>query len=70
MPAALRRRVLRAAAKTMGVRLSAEETAKVFALAGFGGHVEVKGKIGSRLELQAGLRVERSAREVRLWRAG
>jgi tRNA(Ile)-lysidine synthase len=70
MPAALRRRVLRAAAKPMGVRLSAEETAKLLALAGFGGHAEVKGKIGSRLELQAGLRVERSAREVRLWRAG
>jgi tRNA(Ile)-lysidine synthase len=70
MTSALRRRVVRAAAKTMGVRLSAEETAKVLALAGFGGYSGVTGKIGSRLELQAGLRVERSARELRFWRAG
>jgi tRNA(Ile)-lysidine synthase len=68
MAAALRRRVVRAAAKTLGVRLSAEETAKVLALAGFGGHAGVTGKIGSRLELQGGLRVERSARELRFWR--
>ncbi len=68
MAAALRRRVVRAAAKTMGVRLSAEETAKVLALAGFGGHTGVTGKIGSRLELQGGFRVERSARELSFWR--
>jgi tRNA(Ile)-lysidine synthase len=68
MPAALRRRVVRAAAKTLGVRLGAEETAKVLALAGFGGYAGVTGKIGSRLELHGGLRVERSARELRLWR--
>ncbi len=68
MPAALRRRVVRAAAKRVGVGMSGEETAKVLALAGFGGHVEVKGKIGSRLELHGGLRVERSAREIRFRR--
>jgi tRNA(Ile)-lysidine synthase len=68
MPAALRRRVVREVVKTLGVRLSAEETAKVLALAGFGGYAGVTGKIGSRLELQAGLRVERSARELRFWR--
>jgi tRNA(Ile)-lysidine synthase len=68
MPAALRRRVVRAAAKRVGVGMSGEETAKALALAGFGGHAEVKGKIGSRLELHGGLRVERSAREIRFRR--
>jgi tRNA(Ile)-lysidine synthase len=68
MPAALRRRVLRGAAATVGSRLSSEETAKVMALAGFGGYAGVTGKIGSRLELHGGLRVERSARELRFWR--
>jgi len=70
MPAALRRRVLRGAAATVGSRLSSEETAKVLALAGFGGYAGVTGKIGSRLELHGGLRVERSARELRFWRQG
>ena len=74
MPAALRRRVLRAAARTLyaegeaGSRLSSEETAKLLALAGFGGDPAVTGRIGSRLVLHGGLRAERSAREVRLWR--
>jgi tRNA(Ile)-lysidine synthase len=73
MPAALRRRVVRGAAGTVGAvgfRLSSEETAKVLALAGFGGYAGVMGKIGSRLELHGGLRVERSARELRFWRQG
>ncbi|MDE1161020.1 MAG: tRNA lysidine(34) synthetase TilS [Acidobacteriaceae bacterium] len=64
MPAALRRRVIRAAIRAAGVRLTAEETAKVLALGGFGGFPGVTGKIGSRLELREGLRVERSAREL------
>jgi tRNA(Ile)-lysidine synthase len=68
MPAALRRRVVRGTAATVGSRLSSEETAKVMALAGFGGYAGVLGKIGSRLELRGGLRVERSARELRFWR--
>jgi tRNA(Ile)-lysidine synthase len=74
MPAALRRRVVRAAARSLytegegGSRLSSEETAKVLALAGFGGDAAVTGRIGSRLELHGGLRAERSARELRLWR--
>jgi tRNA(Ile)-lysidine synthase len=79
MPAALRRRVVRALARQVGgwagYVLGAEETSKVLALAGFGGVVggtggAVLGKIGSRLELHGGLRVERSARELRFWRAG
>jgi tRNA(Ile)-lysidine synthase len=81
MPAALRRRIVRAAARQVfaepgaagpvrgGYVLSGEETAKVLTLAGFPGiRVMVTGKIGSRLELHGGLRVERSAREIRLWR--
>jgi tRNA(Ile)-lysidine synthase len=65
---ALRRRVVRAVARQAGVGLSAEETAKVLALAGFGGFAGVTGRIGSRLELHGGLRVERSARELRFER--
>ncbi|MBB5062726.1 tRNA lysidine(34) synthetase TilS [Granulicella mallensis] len=68
MGAGLRRRVVRAAARSMGFRLNFEETAKLLALAGFGGYIGIQGKIGSRLELRAGLRGERSARELRLWR--
>ncbi len=75
LPMALRRRLLREAARQVGVRLTSEETAKVVALAGFGGSGAqgagaVMGKIGSRLELHGGLRVERSARELRFWRQG
>jgi len=68
MDSALRRRVVRALARSVGSRLSAEETAKVLALAGFGGIAGVTGRIGSKLELREGMRVERSARELRLWR--
>jgi len=64
MPSALRRRVLREAVKRLGVRMSSEEVAKALALGGFGGFAGVTGKIGSRLELGNGLRVERSAREL------
>jgi tRNA(Ile)-lysidine synthase len=76
LPGALRRRVVRAAVRALYVEgetasgLSSEETAKVLALAGFGGCAggAVTGRIGSRLELHGGLRVERSARELRFWR--
>jgi tRNA(Ile)-lysidine synthase len=85
MPAALRRRLVRAAARKVfgevgavpaGIPegsyvLNGEETAKVLALAGFGGvGGTVTGRIGSRLELHGGVRVERSAREIRMWRQG
>jgi tRNA(Ile)-lysidine synthase len=86
LPAALRRRVVRAAARALYAQqgetpsglsyvLSGEETAKVLALAGFEGQAGVmsgvvKGRIGSRLELHGGLRVERTARELRFWRQG
>ena len=68
MSAALRRRVVRAAVRSLGVRLTALETAKILALGGFGGCVGVQGRIGSRLELRDGLRVERSARELQFAR--
>ena len=74
IPAALRRRLVRAAVRALYAEgetasgLSSEETAKVLALAGFGGYAGVTGKIGSRLELHGGVRVERSARELRFWR--
>ncbi len=78
MPAALRRRVVRAAARRAFAETSGEsyglnggETAKMLALAGFGGiGVTVTGRVGSRLELHGGLRAERSAREIRLWKQG
>ena len=69
LTAAVRRRVLRAAARTLGARLSAEETAKLMELAGFGSG-KAGGRIGSRLELAGGLRAERTARELQLWRSG
>lgn len=68
LSAALRRRVVRAAARSLGCRLSFEETAKLLALAGFGGHEGVTGRVGSRLELRGGLRAVRSGRELRLSR--
>jgi tRNA(Ile)-lysidine synthase len=70
LAAALRRRLVRAAARSVGARISAEETAKILALAGFGGFAGVMGKVGSRLELRGGLRVERTARELRFSKQG
>ena len=67
MSPALRRRVLRAAARSLGRRISAEETAKLLALAGLGQvHPPVAGRAGVRLELGGGLRAERTAREIQL----
>ncbi|HTV07575.1 MAG TPA: tRNA lysidine(34) synthetase TilS [Candidatus Aquilonibacter sp.] len=65
---ALRRRVLRTAARSLGCRISADETAKLLALAGFAAHVHpaVGSKPGTRLELGGGLRAERTAREIQL----
>jgi tRNA(Ile)-lysidine synthase len=68
LPAALRRRVVRALGRSVGSRLSSDEAAKVLALAGFGGVAGISGRPGSRLELRGGLRVERSARELQFWR--
>ncbi len=66
---AVRRRVVRAAAATLGCRPSSEETAKLLALAGLDPCAGAAGgRIGARLELSGGLRAERSARELRLSR--
>lgn len=67
MAPALRRRALRAAARSVGCRISAEETAKLLALAGLAEvQPPVAARSGVRLELGGGLRVERTAREIQL----
>ncbi len=67
MAPALQRRVLRTAARSVGCRISAEETAKLLALAGLGEvHPPVAARSGVRLELAGGLRAERTAREIQL----
>jgi tRNA(Ile)-lysidine synthase len=70
---ALRRRVVRAAARTLGARLSFDETARLLALAGLlpdSNPVDrpVSARRGSSLHLPSQLRAERSARELRLFR--
>ncbi len=67
-PPALRRRLMRAAAASLGSRLSADETGKLLALAGLIESPGVTARNGARLELAAGLRAERSLRELRLSR--
>lgn len=77
---ALRPRLLRAAAARLGCRLTFEETAKLLALSGletgaYGSRMGATGparpspRAGARLELRSGLRAQRSARELRLWRS-
>src|SRR5580658_6260405 len=67
MAPALRRRVIRAAARSIGCRISADETAKLLALAGLGQvHPPVAARSGVRLELAGRLRAERTAREIQL----
>jgi len=65
---ALRRRAVRAAARTLGARLSFEETSRLLALAGFGVDSTVAARAGVAVQLGGGLRGERSARELRLSR--
>jgi len=67
MAPALRGRVMRAAARSIGCRISATETAKLLALAGLGEvNPPVAARSGVRLELGGGLRAERTAREIQL----
>ena len=65
-----RRRIVRAAARQLGARLSFEETARVLTLAGFPtsgvSDPTIAVKPGSKLELSHELLAERSARELRL----
>jgi tRNA(Ile)-lysidine synthase len=67
---ALRRRVVRAAARTLGARLTFDETARLLALAGLAPNAEpaVSARSGAKLHLPGLLRAERSARELRLFR--
>ena len=64
-PPALQRRLLRGAAREAGVRLSAEETARLMALADLAPRGTTKSRIGAVLKFHGGLRVERSPRELR-----
>ncbi|WP_158943124.1 tRNA lysidine(34) synthetase TilS [Granulicella sp. S190] len=65
---ALRRRVLRAAARQLGARLTFDETARLLALCGFRHDPTVAARTGSILHLPSGLRADRSPRELRLYR--
>lgn len=64
---ALRRRVLRAAARQLGSRLSFDDTTRLIALAGFATLPTVAARTGASLHLAQGLRVQRSARELRFF---
>lgn len=66
---ALRRRVVRAAARSLGVRVSFDETSRLLALAGFGTDATVPARVGVSLQLGGGLGAERTVRELRLSRA-
>lgn len=69
LDAATRRRVVRAAARQLGARLSFDETARLLTLAGFPStppDPTVPTKPGSKLQLSGGLQAERSPRELRL----
>ena len=66
---ALRRRVIRAAARQLGARLSFAETTRILTLAGFPPgppDPAIPARVGGRLQLSANLLAERSPRELRL----
>lgn len=63
---ALRRRILRAAARQLGFRLSFDETTRLLALAGFASLPTVAARSGASVHLADGLRAQRSAREIQL----
>jgi tRNA(Ile)-lysidine synthase len=65
---ALRRRVLRAAARQLGARLSFDETSRLLSLCGFRPGSTVAARTGASLHLSNHLRANRSAREIRLFR--
>jgi tRNA(Ile)-lysidine synthase len=65
---ALRRRVLRAAAKELGSRLNFDETRRLLEFIGPSRSSGGAAGRGTRLELSGGLRAERTARELRLER--
>jgi len=65
---ALRRRVLRAAARQLGARLSFDETSRLLSLCGFRTDPTVAARTGTTLHLPNNLRADRSPRELRLFR--
>ncbi|HWG17120.1 MAG TPA: tRNA lysidine(34) synthetase TilS [Acidobacteriaceae bacterium] len=73
---ALRRRVVRAAARSLGVRLSFDDTARLLALAGLNPDPDLsleappsaKTRAGLSLDLPDGLRAQRTTRELQLSR--
>ena len=73
---ALRRRVVRAAARSLGVRLSFDDIARLLTLAGLNPDTELspeappsaKTRAGSSLDLPDGLRAQRTTRELQLSR--
>ncbi|MEG9435722.1 tRNA lysidine(34) synthetase TilS [Edaphobacter sp. HDX4] len=65
---ALRRRVLRSAARQLGFRLSFDDTTRLLALAGLATLPTVAARSGAAVHLARGLRAQRSARELRLFR--
>lgn len=64
---ALRRRVIRAAARHLGARLSFDETSRLLALCGFLADRTVASRTGATLQLSNQIRAERSHRELRLF---
>lgn len=64
---ALRRRVLRAAGRQLGARLSFDETSRLLALCGFLALPTVAARTGASLQLSNHLHAERSHRELRLF---
>ena len=64
---ALRRRVIRAAARRLGARLSFDETSRLLALCGFLDIPTVAARTSASLHLSNQLRAERSHRELRLF---
>ena len=69
LSAALRRRVLRAAAQQLGTRLTFDDTTRLLTLAGLAPpplDPTVPGKPGGKLQLQNSLAAERTLRELRL----
>ncbi len=67
---ALRRRVLRAAARSVGARLTFDETARLLTLCGFSANPDAVGpaRTGPVLHFHGQLRATRSPRELRLYR--
>ncbi len=66
LSSATRRRVLRAAARRLGARISFDETSRLLALCGLHSMSTVSAKPSSSLRISGSLLAERSARELRL----